>query len=165
MDEEKFNDLYKNQLTEEIKYLNEIKKSTTKSNSGHNYSVKTDNSEGEIIGKRFYNIIDNNNIRRFIYTKDYKKQIDGFYTKHKEIDLGIERKVELEIKSDDNSQGNYNYLINNYSTNNNLKEHILFKNLEEKTIPKDEPIILEIKKSFKLYDLLNQIKQISKVSK
>ena len=165
MDEEKFKDLYKNQLTEEIKYLNEIKKSTTKSNSGHNYSVKTDNSEGEIIGKRFYNIIDNNNIRRFIYTKDYKKQIDGFYTKHKEIDLGIERKVELEIKSDDNSQGNYNYLINNYSTNNNLKEHILFKNLEEKTIPKDEPIILEIKKSFKLYDLLNQIKQISKVSK
>ena len=71
----------------------------------------------------------------------------------------------MQIKSDDNSQGNYNYLINNYSTNNTLKANILFKNFEEKTIPKDEPIILEIKKSFKLYDLLNQIKQISKVSK
>lgn len=163
-DEEKFKDLYKNQLTEEIKYLNENKKSTTKSNSGQNYSVKTDNSEGEINGKRFYRKIDDNNIRRFIYTKDYKKQIDGFYTKHKEIDLGI-GKVELKIKSDDNSQGNYNDLIKNYSTNNDLKAHILFKNFKEKTIPKDEPIILEIKKSFKLYDLLNQLKQISKVSK
>ena len=43
--------------------------------------------------------------------------------------------------------------------------HILFKNFKEKKIPKDEPIILEVKKSFKIYDLLNQIKQISKVSK
>ena len=42
--------------------------------------------------------------------------------------------------------------------------HILFKNFKEKVIPKDEPIILEVKKSFKLYDLLNRIKQISKVS-
>ena len=163
--EETFKEKYKKLLDKEIEYLNEHKKSTTKSNSGQNFSVKTDNSEGEINGIRFYNIIDDNNIRRFIYSRDYKKEIDGFYTRHKEIDLGIEGEVKFEIKSDDNSQENYNYLIQNYSTNNNLKAHILFKNFKEKVIPKDKPIILEVKKSFKIYDLLNQIKQISKVSK
>ena len=35
-------------------YLKENKKSTTKSNSGQNFSVKTDNSVSEINGKRFY---------------------------------------------------------------------------------------------------------------
>ena len=165
MNEEEFKELYKDQLTKEIEYLKENKKSTTKSNSGQNFSVKTDNSESEINGKRFYIKIDDNNIRRYIFTNDYKKQIDGFYTRHKEINLGIEGKVELKIKSDDNTLENYDYLIKDYNTTNNLMAHILFKNFNKKTIPKDEPIILEIKKSFKLYDLLNQIKQISKVAK
>ena len=98
MNEEEFKELYKDQLTKEIEYLKENKKSTTKSNSGQNFSVKTDNSESEINGKRFYIKIDDNNIRRYIFTNDYKKQIDGFYTRHKEINLGIEGKVELKIK-------------------------------------------------------------------
>ena len=115
--EETFKEKYKKLLDKEIEYLNEHKKSTTKSNSGQNFSVKTDNSEGEINGIRFYNIIDDNNIRRFIYSRDYKKEIDGFYTRHKEIDLGIEGEVKFEIKSDDNSQENYNYLIQNYRYN------------------------------------------------
>ena len=167
MNKEEFKELYKDQLTKEIEYLNEHKKSTTKSNSGQNFSIKTltDNSEGEIKGKRFYIKIDDNNIRRYIFTNDYKKQIDGFYTKHKEIDLGIEGKVELKIKLEDKETENYDYLIKNYNIKNNLMAHILFKNFKEKIIPKDEPIILEIKKSFKLYALLNQIKQISKVAK
>jgi len=160
--EENFKKLYKEQLTKEIEYLDEHKKSTTKSNSGQNFSLKTDNSEGEINGKRFYFKIDENNIRRYIYTNDYKKEIDGFYTKHKKIDLGIKGKVELKIESDINFD---DYLKEHYNINNNLKAHILYKNFVEEVIPENEPIIIEVKKSFKLYDLLNQIKQISKVSK
>ena len=144
----KFGNIYEG----EFKYLQDHKNHTSNSGqSGQQYSVKTDNSENEINGERFYMLADKG-IKRFIFTNAYKKAIDGFYSRHKEINLGIDTEV-----------NNFDDKLNNYNINNDLRAHILFKNFTGRIIPKDKPIILEIKKSFKIYDLLTQIKQISKM--
>ena len=56
-------------------------------------------------------------------------------------------------------------LPKDYHIENDLNAHILYKNFEGEIIPENEPLILEVKKGFKIYDLLNQIKQISKIAK
>ena len=138
---------------EEFKYLQNHKNHTSNSaQSGQQLSVKTDNSENEVNGERFY-VVGDKEIMRFIFTNSYKKDIDGFYSRHKEINLGIDTEV-----------NNFDDSLINYDINNDLQAHILFKNFKGRIIPKDKPIILEIKKSFKIYDLLTQIKQISKMA-
>ena len=170
MNEDTFKEKFKDQLSEELNYLKNLRNQASLSSSSlscHSpnsvkLSKKTDNSDTEINGKRFY-IQNNNHIQRYIFS-NYKKQIDGIYTEHKEIILNIKGKVSFDKDSFEGTSFK-NYLENNYNINNDLKAHILFKNFDEESIPENEPIILEVKKSFKLYDLLNQIKQISKVAK
>ena len=167
MNEDTFKEKFKDQLSEELNYLKNLRSqasisSSNKSQNSVKLSKKTDNSDTEINGKRFY-ILKNNQIQRYIFS-NYKKEIDGIYTEHKEIILNIKGKVSFDEDSFKNNSYK-NYLENNYNINNDLKAHILFKNFDEESIPENEPIILEVKKSFKLYDLLNQIKQISKVAK
>ena len=50
-----------------------------------------------------------------------------------------------------------------YNYNNDLKAHIIFKNFKEDKIKENTPFLLEIKKNFKLYELMQQIKQDSKI--
>ena len=56
----------------------------------------------------------------------------------------------------------YKQLKSEYNTKNDLNAHIIIKNFEEDSIPKDAPFILEIKASFNLRDILRQIKESSK---
>lgn len=153
LSESKFKEEFEKDYEEEFKYLQNHKNHTSNSTqSGKQLSVKTDNSENEVNGERFY-IVGDKEIIRFIFTNSYKKDIDGFYSRHKEINLGIDTEV-----------NNFDDSLINYDINNDLQAHILFKNFKGRIIPKDKPIILEIKKSFKIYDLLTQIKQISKMA-
>ena len=151
--ESEFKEKFEKDYEEEFKYLQNHKNHTSNSaQSGQQLSVKTDNSENEVNGERFY-VVGDKEIMRFIFTNSYKKDIDGFYSRHKEINLGIDTEV-----------NNFDDSLINYDINNDLQAHILFKNFKGRIIPKDKPIILEIKKSFKIYDLLTQIKQISKMA-
>ena len=153
LSEPEFSEEFEKDYEEEFKYLQNHKNHTSNSaQSGQQLSVKTDNSENEVNGERFY-VVGDKEIIRFIFTNSYKKDIDGFYSRHKEINLGIDTEV-----------NNFDDSLINYDINNDLQAHILFKNFKGRIIPKDKPIILEIKKSFKIYDLLTQIKQISKMA-
>ena len=153
LSESEFKEKFEKDYEEEFKYLQNHKNHTSNSaQSGQQLSVKTDNSENEVNGERF-DVVGDKEIMRFIFTNSYKKDIDGFYSRHKEINLGIDTEV-----------NNFDDSLINYDINNDLQAHILFKNFKGRIIPKDKPIILEIKKSFKIYDLLTQIKQISKMA-
>ena len=49
-------------------------------------------------------------------------------------------------------------LKNEYNDNNDLKCGIIYKNFDKAVIDDTEPIIIEVKKGFRLIDLFNQIK-------
>lgn len=120
---------------------------STKTNSS-----KLDDSENEIInGFRFY---DEN--KRYIFKENYEKEIDGIFTTHDEIDLN---------KNETNIYDGLNELLyDKYDIENGIKSHIIFKNFKEKKIKENEPLLIEIKKSMaELNDLLNQIKNVSKI--
>ena len=117
-----------------------------------NYSKITDRSDNEIDGDIFF---DNNN--RYIFKSDYSKEIDGIFTEHKTIKLNKEREIDL-FKSLDS------LIENEYDINNDIQCNIIYKNFEDNKIPENEPFFLGVKKSMDLlYDLLKQIKEISKV--
>ena len=110
-----------------------------------------DNSEKELKGTTFF---DENS--RYIFLDNYKKKIDGIYTQHNEICLKKGKK-KLE-------EGLKDLLDNIYDKNNDIQSHIIFKNFKEDSINKNEPFILEVKKSMAgLADLFRRIKDISKV--
>jgi len=115
---------------------------------------KTDQSEKEIYGERFFKEIDKNNYIRFL-TTHYTKEIDGIYSHHEIINLKTSEKVQL--------IDGINKLETEYKNDNDLKCHIIYKNFDSDIIKKDEPIILEIKNGFNLIDLLIQMKQNSKI--
>ena len=153
LSESEFKEKFEKEYEAEFIYLQKHKYYTSNSGqSSQQHRVKTDNSENEVNGERFY-IIGDKKIKRFIFINSYKKSLDGFYSRHKDINLGIDEEV-----------NNFDDNLFNYNINNDLKAHILFKNFKGNIIPKDKPIILEIKKNFKIYDLLTQIKQISKMA-
>ena len=87
----------------------------------------------------------------YFFVNSYEKEVDGIYTSHKEINLNISDIVRL-IDLTKN--------IDNYNCENDLKGHIIFKNFKSEKISADEPIIVEIKSGFSLYDLMDQTKQI-----
>ena len=110
-----------------------------------------DNSEKELKGTTFF---EENS--RYIFLDNYKKKIDGIYTQHNEICLKKGKK-KLE-------EGLKDLLDNIYDKNNDIQSHIIFKNFKEDSINKNEPFILEVKKSMAgLADLFRRIKDISKV--
>ena len=91
---------------------------------------------------------------RYIYLDSYDKEIDGVYTKHNGINLNEDNIIDI------------NDLINKeikFNDNNDLKAHIIFKNFQGNKIAPNTPFILEIKKNFKLYELMQQIKQNCKI--
>ena len=162
LDEKTFLDRYKDfevdPKTSELRMKKE--KSSNLSNKYKNkkdcesktISTKTDKSENEMKGERFYKIINENRYIRFTYNI-YKKEIDGFYNKHTEIKLNT-KKINFKDGIED--------LKNKYNTNNDLKCHIIYKNFESEIIKEQEPLILEVKASFKIIEILNQIRQASK---
>ena len=94
---------------------------------------------------------------RFSYTHLYTKEIDGLYTNNKEINLKIKGEINLYDSMKNLISGQ------NYDVDNDLKSFIIYKNFDSSVICKDTPMILEIKKSFVLFDLLTQIKQNVKI--
>ena len=108
--------------------------------------------------KLYYDMIGNNEFIRFSILSGYRKEIDAIFTKHKEINLasGIV----------DFTDGISNFIEGkNSNIQNDLKSIIIFKNFEETVIPKDKPIVMEIKKSCRLSDLIIQLKQDAKIFK
>ena len=129
----------------------------TSENSSLSHMTTTDDSEKEVDnGIQYYKINKENNFSRFIFT-EYIKEIDGIFTEHKRINLYNDPKVDL-IDGINN--------INNIGNDkNDLKCTIIYKNFVGSIIEENEPIILEIKKGFRIIDLLNQIKQNCKIFK
>ena len=121
--------------------------------SQYSLDTKTDKSENEIKGKRFYKVLNENRFIRFVYNK-YIKEIDGIYNSHKVIKLNCPKMLDLEEKLKN--------LEKEYNINNDLNCCIIFKNFESTIIEEDEPLILEVKSSFKLIEILNQIRQSAK---
>ena len=128
-------------------------------NNAENGSISTnsnqlDDSDKEVKGDIFY---DNN--KRYIFKDNYHKQIDGIFSEHNIIEL-------IENKKDLNSGLKELLSDNKYNIENGILSHIIYKNFDDKQINKNEPFIIEVKKSMaELIDLLNQIKNISKVVK
>ena len=135
-----------------------------KNNSDNNEIIKKDDtitqssnklsdSDKEIYGDAFYD-----DKFRYIFKDNYFKQIDGIFTKHNKIDINVEEK---KLKD-----GLEELKLNKYNIENELFAHIIYKNFKEVKINENEKFILEVKKSMgELTDLLNQIKNISKVVK
>ena len=110
------------------------------------------------IGNVFYDEIEKDKkYTRYSYYEKYVKEVDGIFNEHEEIKLN--KKI-VEIKFDKGK--NFDNLNNVYDIDNDLKAHILIKNFEEESIPKDVPFFLEVKSSFKLVDVLKQIRKASK---
>ena len=95
---------------------------------------------------------DSQNFKRYFFLPKYEKEVDGIFSSHKDINLNIKNKVNFPDFQD---------FI--YNCKNDLQGHIIFKNFESDKILANEPIILEIKIGFSLFDLMSQIKQISKI--
>ena len=129
-------------------------KSISSKESNLSYMTKSDDSQKETKGERFYAINKENDYTRFFFKK-YQKEIDGIYNMHKTINLNIKETITLE-------DGLKN-LKDNYNDKNDLRCGIIYKNFDGNIIDAKEPIILEVKKGFRLIDLFNQIKQNSKV--
>ena len=97
---------------------------------------------------------------KYSYFDSFKKEIDGIYYRHLDINLGIGRK-ELNL----NAYKNYEDFENEYNQgdkNNDLHAYIIMKNFEEKKIPKNASFIIEIKAGFDFIKLLKQIKKAAK---
>ena len=148
-DNKSVNSLEDKSNTEEM-----INNNISKSNKS---SSKGDSSDNELFkGKKFYVEFENNNIFELVYTSNYEKEIDGLYSSHEEIKL-ISNKIDLDDKTINNLKNNYN------NETNDLQAHLIYKNFESEYIPKNASIILEVKKSFDLMKLLNQIKKNAKI--
>ena len=111
--------------------------------SGDSLYVKCDNENNN----------DSQNFKRYYFLPKYEKEVDGIFSSHKDINLNIKNKVNFPDLQKD--------FI--YNCKNDLQGHIIYKNFESDKILANEPIILEIKSSFSLFDLMSQIKQISKI--
>ena len=124
--------------------------------SGSKKSEK-DSSENESIKADIINYyIENDKYTKFLYVKNFEKEVDGIYPFHENIQL---------IKGEINLDKDYILNDNNYNVQNDLSASIICKNFEEYSIPKDIPVIIEIKKNFQLLGLLKQIKKLSKIAK
>ena len=148
------NEKKKSDINDKKSNEEETKTQKTKS-SNLSFMTTTDNSEKETEGvERFYKINKENDFTRFIFTS-YQKEIDGIYNHHKNINLNINNKIDL--------KEGIEKLKTEYNDENDLKCGIIYKNFEGDVIDETEPVILEVKKGFRIIDLLNQIKQNSKI--
>ena len=118
-----------------------------------NETENSNDSMKEVLGDTIYIKKDENTYTRYIYTNQYAKEVDGIYTKHKEINLNINKEIAL----NDLQKGI------DYKNDNDLKIHIIYKNFVGEKIKEDIPFILEIKKNFRLVEILEQIALDSKI--
>ena len=110
-------------------------------------------SENELEqGKLFY--------MKYSYLDSFKKEIDGIYYHHSDINLGIGKK-ELNLDKYKKYQ-EFEEDYNSGDNNNDLHGYIIMKNFDETKIPKDTPFIIEIKAGFDFIKLLKQIKKAAK---
>ena len=153
---QKYKSISNNESTETQNDKNKaLSQITPKENENHSKISET--SDNEINGYIFF---DKNN--RYIFKADYSKEIDGIFTKHKEIKLNKKGKLSL-LESLDCLLKNQN---DQFDINNDIRCNLIYKNFQEEEIPENEPFILEVKTSMaELTDLLRQIKEISKVVK
>lgn len=173
------NNHHKNKMNINFDKNNETSKSIksvleNETNSSLNNSKKSKKTEDSIFsrvdrsseeelekGILFYDEIEKGTkYKKYSYLDEFKKEIDGIYYKHSNINLGIGKK-ELnfnEYKTYEEFEKKYN----NGDKNNDLKGYIIMKNFEETTIPEDVPFIIEIKAGFELLALLKQIKKAAK---
>ena len=134
--------------------FNTISKHSNDNLTNSSVSKELDDSEKEVKGERFYS-----ENKRYIFIDLYSKEIDGIFTIHNKIYLGEAKKDLKEGLKDLLSAGKKNKIIND------IQSHIIYKNFDDPYINENIPFILEIKKSMNfLISLLNQIKNISKVS-
>ena len=97
---------------------------------------------------------------KYSYLDTFKKEIDGIYYKHSDINLGIGKKeLNLNVyKYDKDFENEYS----KGNKNNDLHGYIIMKNFEENKIPENAPFIIEIKAGFDLITLIKQIKKAAK---
>ena len=134
--------------------FNTISKHSNDNLTNSSVSKELDDSEKEVKGERFYS-----ENKRYIFIDIYSKEIDGIFTIHNKIYLGEAKKDLKEGLKDLLSAEKKNKIIND------IQSHIIYKNFDDPYINENIPFILEIKKSMNfLISLLNQIKNISKVS-
>ena len=134
--------------------FNTISKHSNDNLTNSSVSKELDDSEKEVKGERFYS-----ENKRYIFIDLYSKEIDGIFTIHNKIYLGEAKKDLKEGLKDLLSAEKKNKIIND------IQSHIIYKNFDDPYINENIPFILEIKKSMDfLISLLNQIKNISKVS-
>ena len=134
--------------------FNTISKHSNDNLTNSSVSKELDDSEKEVKGERFYS-----ENKRYIFIDLYSKEIDGIFTIHNKIYLGEAKKDLKKGLEDLLSAEKKNKIIND------IQSHIIYKNFDDPYINENIPFILEIKKSMNfLISLLNQIKNISKVS-
>lgn len=149
MNEEEFNEKYE--------YITKKEKEQKKQKEQKKNVYYTIDSDDELLNPiKFYHIKSQNEFIRYIFLKHYENQMDGLFTKHRDINLNITGKVEITKALIDMKNGKYNI-------DNDLQSHIIFKNFDSNIIQKDIPLCIEVKKGFNFLDLLIQIKEDAKI--
>jgi hypothetical protein len=115
-------------------------------------SSENESKKGDVIN--YYK--EGDKFTKFLYVKEFTKEVDGIYPFHKEINL-IKGEIKLDMEFIQNDK--------NYNIKNDLSAFIIFKNFKDYSIPKDAPVFVEVKKNFELLGVLRQIKKISKIAK
>ena len=127
-------------------------------NDNNNITILDEFSEEEMNKILFYDVIGNNEFMCFSILNRYSKEIDAIFTEHKGLNINVE---EVNLKD------GIEKLISGENNNidNDLKSIIMFKNFKEKVIEKENAIVMEIKKSIRISDLIIQLKQDAKIFK
>ena len=138
--------------------IEDINNNNNNNNDNNNITILDEFSEEEMNKKLFYDVIGNNEFMCFSILNRYSKEIDAIFTEHKGLNINVE---EVNLKD------GIEKLISGENNNidNDLKSIIIFKNFKEKVIEKENAIVMEIKKSIRISDLIIQLKQDAKIFK
>ena len=136
--------------------IEDINNNNNNNNDNNNITILDEFSEEEMNIKLFYDVIGNNEFMCFSILNRYSKEIDAIFTEHKGLNINVE---EVNLKD------GIEKLISGENNNidNDLKSIIIFKNFKEKVIEKENAIVMEIKKSIRISDLIIQLKQDAKI--
>ena len=138
--------------------IEDINNNNNNNNDNNNITILDEFSEEEMNKILFYDVIGNNEFMCFSILNRYSKEIDAIFTEHKGLNINVE---EVNLKD------GIEKLISGENNNidNDLKSIIIFKNFKEKVIEKENAIVMEIKKSIRISDLIIQLKQDAKIFK
>ena len=138
--------------------IEDINNNNNNNNDNNNITILDEFSEEEMNKILFYDVIGNNEFMCFSILNRYSKEIDAIFTEHKGLNINVE---EVNLKD------GIEKLISGENNNidNDLKSIIIFKNFKKKVIEKENAIVMEIKKSIRISDLIIQLKQDAKIFK